>query len=292
MPQLKLFKQSDTQQIVNVASVPQRSPFRYPGGKTWLIPRIRLWLNSLDFKPPLLIEPFAGGGIVSLSAIFEGLVDRVLMVELDEQIASVWQTIIGEDANWLIDRILHFNMTYENLTEELNKETGTIRDKAFRTLLRNRTSHGGILAPGAGLIKNGEGGKGLLSRWYPGTLAKRIWDINRFREKITFIYEDGLEIISAHKEDNTTVFFVDPPYTAAGKKAGTRLYCHNELDHQALFTLMKSTNGNFLMTYDNAEEIKQMAIKHSFEVAQVAMNNTHHAKMNELVISRNLGWLQ
>lgn len=28
-------------QIVNVASVPQRSPFRYPGGKTWLVPHIR-----------------------------------------------------------------------------------------------------------------------------------------------------------------------------------------------------------------------------------------------------------
>ena len=27
--------------IVNVASVPQRSPFRYPGGKTWLIPIAR-----------------------------------------------------------------------------------------------------------------------------------------------------------------------------------------------------------------------------------------------------------
>jgi hypothetical protein len=31
---------------VNVASVPQRSPFRYPGGKTWLIPYIRSWLAS------------------------------------------------------------------------------------------------------------------------------------------------------------------------------------------------------------------------------------------------------
>ena len=31
---------------VNVASVPQRSPFRYPGGKTWLIPHIRRWLTS------------------------------------------------------------------------------------------------------------------------------------------------------------------------------------------------------------------------------------------------------
>ena len=40
--------------IVNVASVPQRSPFRYPGGKTWLVPRLRRWLSSLPSKPRIL----------------------------------------------------------------------------------------------------------------------------------------------------------------------------------------------------------------------------------------------
>ena len=48
---------------VNVASVPQRSPLRYPGGKTWLIPHIRAWLGAIAPQPRLLIEPFAGGGI-------------------------------------------------------------------------------------------------------------------------------------------------------------------------------------------------------------------------------------
>jgi hypothetical protein len=33
------------QNVVNVASVPQRSPFRYAGGKTWLIPKIQQWLH-------------------------------------------------------------------------------------------------------------------------------------------------------------------------------------------------------------------------------------------------------
>ncbi|MBN2594284.1 MAG: hypothetical protein JXA81_12320, partial [Sedimentisphaerales bacterium] len=33
--------------VVNVASVPLRSPFRYPGGKTWLVPYVRQWLSSL-----------------------------------------------------------------------------------------------------------------------------------------------------------------------------------------------------------------------------------------------------
>jgi|SRR2546428_13760764 len=48
--------------IVNVASVPHRSPFRYPGGKTWLVPRVREWLASLPQRPALFVEPFAGGG--------------------------------------------------------------------------------------------------------------------------------------------------------------------------------------------------------------------------------------
>ena len=60
---------------INVSSVPQRSPFRYPGGKTWLVPYIRDWLGSKRTQPSRLIEPFAGGAIVSLTAAFEGLAD-------------------------------------------------------------------------------------------------------------------------------------------------------------------------------------------------------------------------
>src|SRR5438132_3806358 len=80
---------------VNVASVPQRSPFRYPGGKTWLIPYIRSWLAAKDTLRSLLIEPFAGGGIVGLTAGFERLADHVILVENDSNVAAVWHTILS-----------------------------------------------------------------------------------------------------------------------------------------------------------------------------------------------------
>src|SRR5437667_3530211 len=70
----------------------QHSPFRYPGGKTWLVPHIRQWLASLPKRPSEFIEPFAGGGIVSLTVAIERLADTVIMVELDDQVAAVWQT--------------------------------------------------------------------------------------------------------------------------------------------------------------------------------------------------------
>lgn len=117
--QLTMFTMPRTEHVVNVASVPQRSPFRYPGGKTWLVPRIRQWLTSLDAKPSVLVEPFAGGGIVGLTVAFEELAEHVVLVELDRQVAAVWETILGGEAEWLADRILSFDLTHENARSTL-----------------------------------------------------------------------------------------------------------------------------------------------------------------------------
>ena len=46
------------------------------------------------------------------------------------------------------------------------------------------------------------------------------------------------------------------------------------------------------MTYDNAEEIRQLAQEFGFKTALVAMKNTHHEIMNELLVGKNLAWLK
>jgi DNA adenine methylase len=276
---------------VNVASVPQRSPFRYPGGKTWLVPLFRRWIFSLSNQPEVLVEPFAGGGIISLTSAFEWLADKVVMVELDGQIAAVWETILGGEANWLTKKILNFELTQESAREELSRKTQIKRELAFQTILKNRTAHGGILAEGAGVLKHGENGKGILSRWYPGTIAKRITNIEHVAGRLQFIHGDGFEILNEYREEKNAVFFIDPPYTAGGKRAGSRLYTHSEVDHEGLFSLCKKLHGQFLLTYDNAEEVQALAQKYGFETKTVAMKNTHHAEMTELLISRDLAWV-
>src|SRR5207249_5115900 len=141
---------------VNVASVPQRSPFRYPGGKTWLVPYIRSWLASKFTPICVLVEPFAGGGIVGLTAGFEGLADHVVLIERDPNIAAVWNTILGGQAKWLADQILGFELKRENVMGVLRREPATQRERAFAVILRNRVQRGGIMAEGAGLVKTGE----------------------------------------------------------------------------------------------------------------------------------------
>jgi len=284
------FEETIVEKPVNVASVPQRSPFRYPGGKTWFVPRFRQWMKSFDTRPRVLVELFTGGGIVGLTAAFENLADKIYMVELDEQVAAVWKTIFSPNVHWLVKNIRTFDMNAEALQLVLNQKNKSLREIAFQTILKNRTAHGGILAGGAGIIKNGENGKGIHSRWYPETIAKRILAIHSVAEKIVFIQGDAFDVMGEYKKNKDAVFFIDPPYTAGGKKAGSRLYNHFSIDHEHLFSSCKMLKGHFLMTYDNAEEVKVLADKNGFETKAIPMKNTHHAKLDELIISKNLSW--
>lgn len=290
MLQQSLFDEVAFKKIINVSSVPHRSPFRYPGGKTWLVPYLRRWINSQSIQPITdFFEPFAGGGIISLTVAAEKLANHVTMVELDENVASVWQTIFNGQSTWLADRIVKFEVTENMVDFILTREPPSLRERAFQTILKNRVNHGGILANGAGRLKYGENGKGMKSRWYPQTLKKRILDIAKMRENITFIHGDGFDVIRKNLSKKV-LFFIDPPYTVDGKKAGSRLYNHSEINHRELFELASQITGDFLMTYDNAEGVKTLANEYKFDTHIIGMKNTHNAKMTELLIGRNLDW--
>ena len=111
---------------------------------------------------------------------------------------------------------------------------------------------------------NSENGKGILSRWYPQTIARRITNIELVASRLRFVQGDAFEVITEHLKNRDAVFFIDPPYTAGGKRAGSRLYTHSEIDHEHLFTLCESLHGDFLMTYDNADEVRALAEQHGF----------------------------
>jgi len=285
-------KPTPTTRIVNVAQVKHRSPLRYPGGKTWLVPRIRSWLVTKPKKPALFLEPFCGGAIVGLTVAFESLAEHVMLVELDSEVAAIWQTIINDDggAEWLAQQIEQFPLSLQTLTTLFDTPPTCTRERAFQAILLNRTNHGGIMAKGAGRMKSGEKGKGITSRWYPQTIARRIRDIAAIRHRLTFMQGDALAILPEFASRQNIVTFIDPPYTAGGKRAGRRLYNHSELDHHALFQLTSRLSGDFLMTYDNAQAVKQLAAQHQFDSLPIAMKNTHHAKLTELLISHDLSW--
>ena len=270
--------------VVNVSSVPQRSPLRYPGGKTWLVPQIRKFLEGLENRPEVFIEPFAGGGIASLTAVMEDYVDRAVLCEKDPDVANFWQCML-DDAEQLARRVEGFELTQGTLEAELANTGLSGMDAAFRTLLRNRVRRGGIMSNDASEIKSGEKGRGIASRWYAETLASRIRAIGRISERLDFSHGDGISLVEKCKDNAAAAFFVDPPYTAAGKGAGRRLYTYNKIDHEELFQRMSLVSGSFMMTYDESTQVIELARSRGFHLAKVPMKSTHHAVIYELLIT-------
>ncbi len=143
------------------------------------------------------------------------------------------------------------------------------------------------MAPGAGILKLGENGNGISSRWYPETLARRVEYIYSIRNQIEFREGDGVGVIKEHCNRKSVVFFADPPYHHAGR----RLYTHWQMDHKKLLDELGAVKGDFIITYDDVPGIRRLAAESGFDKARVPMKNTGHALKHELVIGRDLTWI-
>jgi DNA adenine methylase len=260
------------------------SPFRYPGGKSWLRKKVIKWISGLDYRPALFIEPFAGGASVGLAVAEMALADQVLLVERDPDVASVWQVILGDQWEALAERIHEFQMSRRRVLGVLGAHNGGAVAKAFRCVLRNRVQRGGILASSAGLLRKGEAGRGLKSRWYAETLISRIEAINKLRDRIRFCEGDGLSTITAHQGERDCAYFVDPPYTANGKGPGYRLYSYAGIDHERLLESLSQVAGACFITYHPAAHVKRIGKQLGFKVSTTGMKTTHHAHRRELIL--------
>lgn len=270
---------------VNVASVPQRSPLRYPGGKTWLVPHIRHWLRGIEGKPKRFVEPFAGGATASLTAVMDDLADKAVVAELDPDVAAFWRAALDKP-NELCTMIRDFDVTPASVQNVAAERPGDVVRKGFRTLVLNRTRRGGIIAPGASFLKHGEKSRGIASRWYPETLLRRIDEISAYSDRIDFREMDGMELLAETAEDDRTACFIDPPYTAGAKQAGKRLYSRGEVDPAVLFAALSDLGAEFMMTYEYSEEMVGLIREHAFEAVSVSMKNAHHDRIRELLITR------
>jgi DNA adenine methylase len=260
------------------------SPFRYPGGKSGLRSKIIKWLNNLGHRPQHFVEPFAGGASVGLAVAELDLADHVTLVELDQDVAAVWTVILNGSADTLANRVRKFVLTETSARETLHTSNRDLVSRAFRCLLLNRISRGGIIAPGAGWLKRGEDGKGIHSRWYPETLAKRIESIHALRKKLTFIHGDGLQTLRDFTATPHTVAFVDPPYVVNGRGAGLRLYSHHNVDCNKLFEVARSFSGPMVITYHRSVVVSREAIAAGIESHTVNVHTAHMVSKRELIL--------
>ena len=120
-------------------------------------------------------------------------------------------------------------------------------------------------------------------------LARRIREINRQKDRLTFVEGDGFPLIEEDKADAEAVFCIDPPYTLAAR----RLYTVWRIDHVGLFKAMAECKGDFLMSYDNTAEIVQLAKQHGFQSRAIGRNGPSDGRLTHLLIGKKLNqWLR
>jgi DNA adenine methylase len=231
-----------------------------------------------------MVEPFAGGASIGLHLVKQGLIETVLLNDLDPNVAGFWRTVFSASGNQALCKLIEeFKPTVAELDRWIGAEPSDEVQAAFRFLLRNRTSRGGVVAPGAGMLREGENGKGVFSRWYSATLRQRLEMLFQYRHRFAVSNEDALTVLGA--DHGAAFWFIDPPYTCGSAAPGGRLYTLTNVDHRALFMAIKELNGPWLLTEHDDESIWEIAKEQALEPEMVSVRNAHHKKTHELIFS-------
>lgn len=79
------------------------SPLRYPGGKGKLEPFMELLIRQTGHMGGTYVEPFAGGAGIALELLEKGIVNDIVINDLDKGIYSFWRAILTETDRFVND---------------------------------------------------------------------------------------------------------------------------------------------------------------------------------------------
>jgi DNA adenine methylase len=229
---------------------------RYPGAKRRLASYIEACLKLNDLRPGLFVEPMAGGASVSLQLAQNDAVEKIMLGELDPDVAAFWRVAFF-DHEWLCGQIERATVSVPAWNKHKRSTPEGDRERAFRCLFLNRTSFSGILSPTSGPIggQKQESSHTIDCRWNASTLTQRIEQVARLKDKVEPpIMEAPWPETVAHaqslREARDLFFYFDPPFY----EQGTRLYRHafDDEAHLALKQGIDKLQSNWILSYDPA----------------------------------------
>jgi DNA adenine methylase len=199
-----------------------QTPWRYPGSKRKLAPRLR---DLVPADITAYCEPFVGGGSSALP-VLEHSTRRltVLLNDGDSRVADWWSVMIGRERSYqgLLAMIEDQEVTIEafyDLQSYGTRPANVQLFRAFAAIFLNRTAFSGILSGGpiGGRVQTGA--YLVDCRWNPDQLVKqhdRVRDLLS-RHDVTVRADDFREVLKGLTDEHWV--YADPPY----RKQGGRL---------------------------------------------------------------------
>ena len=249
------------------------SPLRYPGGK-WRLFRFFERAISLNFsRPPMYVEPYAGGASLALSLLFKGLVSEIWINDLDPAIHAFWHSVLKHPQEFS-----QLVMTVPLTPEEWRKQRQTYSEGlasggfalGFATFYLNRTNHSGILNGGMIGGKAQNGPWTISARFNRPELARRVLQIGKWKAKIHLSRKDAAVFLKAGTFDAETLLYLDPPYYRAGK--ALYLNAYKPEDHATVRNTITSIQSPWIVSYDYNIHIK--SLYHGYRTRRIDLLHT------------------
>ena len=237
------------------------SPLRYPGGKFKIHSLISLLISKIDGGCDTYIEPFAGGAGVALELLLSGIVEKIVINDSDQAIASIWKAMTKENDAFL-DKMWNTEVSLEEWHKQ--REVYLLSPKkytlayGFAAFFLNRTNHSGILASGPIGGQSQEEWK-LDVRFDKEKLAEKIKAIGELKDQIKVYNRYIFCFIRNHlpKYREKSFVYLDPPYYKRGEFLYQNFFTPKK--HQELKThIVTDINIPWVVSYDDVPEIREI----------------------------------
>ena len=248
----------------------------YIGGKFRLAKTIVPIIDSIEHK--LYAEPFIGMGGIFFRRKLKPKSE--VMNDYNREVANLFR-ILQRHFVAFID-MLKFQLTTRAEFERLlkvNPETLTDLESAARFLYLQRTTFSGnILSRSFGVSTE------RPARFDVTKLTAILEDVHTRLSSVVIENLHYEEFIPRYDRDYT-LFYLDPPYWNCEDYYGKGLFSKN--DFQNLADLLASLKGNFIMSINDAPEIRDLFNRFSIMNVQTlyTASKTNTKKVSELLIS-------
>jgi DNA adenine methylase len=229
-------------------------------------------MNSKDGA--LFAEPFCGGASVSISLLEEGIVDSVALNDVDPLIAALWATVFdAEEAEWLADQVLSVPLSIEGWHRQKSMSPANQREAALKCLYLNRTSFNGIIHKSGPIGGWGQEKRTLGARFNRERLAQRILALASYEDRVTTSNEDWESFCNRISRRRNALIYLDPPYYYKAEQLYGHVFDIHE--HTKLRDYLMALESPWLLSYDNAEEVRKLYSRRGLQARVV--DNTYSA---------------
>ena len=127
------------------------SPLRYPGGKAKVSDFVQCLIKENALLDGIYVEPYVGGGSVSLSLLFNEYVKDIYINDKDIAIYAFWHSVLYESealCKLIKDTPVTVETWFKLRDYQDKKDNVDLLHLGFSTFYLNRTNRSGILKAG------------------------------------------------------------------------------------------------------------------------------------------------